>query len=40
MEKMNPVNWFEIAVNDLERAKSFYTKVFILPIPAFGNARY
>jgi predicted enzyme related to lactoylglutathione lyase len=28
MEKMNPVNWFEIAVNDLERAKNFYTKVF------------
>lgn len=24
----NPVNWFEIAVNDLERAKSFYGEVF------------
>lgn len=24
----NPVNWFEIATNDLERAKEFYSKVF------------
>lgn len=24
----NPVNWFEIATNDLERAKDFYTTVF------------
>ena len=24
----NPVNWFEIPVNDLERAKSFYEAVF------------
>lgn len=24
---MNPVNWFEIPVNDLERAKSFYESV-------------
>ena len=24
---MNPVNWFEIPVNDLDRAKSFYEKV-------------
>lgn len=24
----NPVNWFEIATNDLERAKSFYATVF------------
>lgn len=26
----NPVQWFEIATIDLERAKSFYTKVFDL----------
>ena len=25
---MNPVNWFEIAVTDLERAKKFYEGVF------------
>ena len=25
----NPVNWFEIATNDLERAKEFYAKVFL-----------
>ena len=24
----NPVNWFEIATNNLERAKKFYSKVF------------
>ena len=24
----NPVNWFEIATEDLERAKEFYSKVF------------
>ncbi|MFK8037528.1 MAG: VOC family protein [Crocinitomicaceae bacterium] len=24
----NPVNWFEIATKDLERAKAFYTAVF------------
>ena len=24
----NPVNWFEIATTDLERAKDFYSKVF------------
>lgn len=24
----NPVNWFEIATNNLERAKGFYTTVF------------
>lgn len=26
----NPVQWFEIATTDLERAKGFYTKVFDL----------
>ena len=25
---INPVNWFEIPVNDIERAKSFYEHVF------------
>lgn len=24
----NPISWFEIACNDLERAKTFYSKVF------------
>lgn len=26
--RMNPVNWFEIPVNDLDRAKAFYEHVF------------
>ena len=26
--KKNPVNWFEIPVSDLDRAKKFYEKVF------------
>ena len=26
--KTNPVNWFEIPVNDMERAKRFYESVF------------
>ena len=26
-ETMNPVNWFEISVNDLDRAKKFYETV-------------
>ncbi len=28
----NPVNWFEIAATDLERAKNFYTAVFNIPM--------
>lgn len=28
----NPVNWFEIAATDLERAKNFYTEVFQRPL--------
>lgn len=32
MEKRNPVGWFEIAANDLERAKKFYTSVFGLQV--------
>lgn len=28
----NPVNWFEIPVNDLTRAKSFYEKVLAIEI--------
>jgi hypothetical protein len=31
-EKMNPVNWFEIPVRDLERAKKFYEGVFGLEL--------
>lgn len=26
--EMNPINWFEIPVNDLDRAKAFYAYVF------------
>ena len=35
----NPVTWFEIPVNDLQRAKSFYEKVFdtrLDPVEAGG----
>ena len=28
MANQNPVNWFEIPVNDLDRAKAFYKTVF------------
>ncbi len=28
----NPINWFEIPVNDLERAKEFYESVFEIEI--------
>jgi len=28
VEKINPVNWFEIPVIDLERARTFYESVF------------
>lgn len=28
----NPVNWFEIAVSDIERAKRFYESVFALSL--------
>jgi len=31
-EQTNPVNWFEIPVNDLERAKQFYETVFGLQL--------
>lgn len=27
-KQMNPVNWFEIPVSNIERAKTFYEKVF------------
>ena len=29
--KMNPVNWFEIYVDDMPRAKAFYETLFVLP---------
>lgn len=29
---LNPVNWFEIPVSDLERAQNFYEKVFDIEI--------
>ncbi len=28
----NPINWFEIPVNDLERAKKFYEEIFQIEI--------
>ena len=31
--KANPVGWFEIPVSDLDRAKSFYEKVFECELP-------
>ena len=34
--KNNPVNWFEIAVTDLDRAKKFYGAVFSNRIPRLG----
>jgi len=27
-KKINPVSWFELPVNDLDRAKAFYEKIF------------
>ena len=32
MANQNPVNWFEIPVNDLDRAKAFYETVFDLEL--------
>ena len=31
-DQTNPVNWFEIPVNDLERARQFYETVFGLQL--------
>ena len=39
----NPICWFEIATNDIDRAKTFYTKVFqskFKPMEANGEKRY
>ena len=33
VNEINPVNWFEIPVNDLERAKLFYEAVFNIEMP-------
>jgi predicted enzyme related to lactoylglutathione lyase len=33
--KQNPVDWFEIAVNDLDRAKKFYEQVFGTDLDVF-----
>lgn len=30
--KMNPVNWFEIPVNDMDRAQHFYESVFLFEL--------
>lgn len=40
-EKMNPVNWFEIPVSDLERAKDFYEFILgcKLEVNDFGNLK-
>ncbi len=32
--KINPVNWFEIPVKDMARAKKFYEKVFGVELTA------
>lgn len=37
MEDVNPVVWFEIYTNNLERAKKFYEKVFELELSPIGN---
>jgi hypothetical protein len=40
MDEMNPVGWFEIYVNDLNRAKSFYEAVLgleLVKLPGAGD---
>lgn len=37
MRAENPVIWFEIYVNDLDRAKSFYEKVFEIELSPLGD---
>lgn len=37
MSMVNPVVWFEIYVNDLDRAKSFYEQVFQTELSPLGN---
>ena len=37
MKTENPVVWFEIYVNDLNRAKAFYEKVFKTTLSPLGN---
>lgn len=37
MKTENPVVWFEIYVNDLKRARSFYEKVFQVQLSELGN---
>ncbi|HKJ48669.1 MAG TPA: hypothetical protein VJ973_06240, partial [Christiangramia sp.] len=37
MKTENPVVWFEIYVNDLNRAKSFYEKVFKTELSPLGD---
>lgn len=37
MQTENPVVWFEIYVDDLDRAKSFYEKVFKTELSPLGN---
>ena len=34
--KKNPVNWFEIPVNELDRAKKFYESVFDIELTELG----
>ena len=35
MKNVNPVNWFDISVSDLERAKKFYESVFHIKLVDF-----
>jgi predicted enzyme related to lactoylglutathione lyase len=37
MKPENPVVWFEIYVNDLDRARSFYEKTFKIEMTPLGN---
>ena len=39
MSISNPVGWFEIYVDDMERAKSFYQKVFQRELEKLNNLR-
>jgi Predicted enzyme related to lactoylglutathione lyase len=37
MKKNNPVNWFEIYVNDMQRAQQFYETVFQVKLTELPN---
>jgi predicted enzyme related to lactoylglutathione lyase len=39
MDMKNPVNWFEIYVQDIERAKAFYAAVFNVEFTRIGDGQ-